>query len=102
MADSITEEGLQMTEQNTREYVSEGLHDVYTNDELHSDIDPKQGDDDAHRPEVPPLQLVNYLNITMLLINIFFPVVFVGFDILGNGVKLKDNVVCVGEPFSLS
>lgn len=40
MADSITEEGLQMTEQNTREYVSEGLHDVYTNDELHSDIDP--------------------------------------------------------------
>lgn len=29
----------------------------------------------------------------MLLINIFFPVVFVGFDILGNGVKLKDNVV---------
>jgi hypothetical protein len=83
MAEEMTEDGLQMSERNSSEYVSEGLHD----EELHSDIDPKFTDYNGNDREVPPLSLVNYLNLAMLIINLFFPVAFYGFDILGNSTR---------------
>jgi len=59
------------------EFVSEAL-----DDEIQDENNVQASDAIKAAPE--PLRLVNYLNVTALLVNLFFPIAIFGFDMLGN------------------
>jgi len=71
------------------EFVSEAL-----DDEIQDENNVQASDAIKAAPE--PLRLVNYLNVTALLVNLFFPIAIFGFDMLGNSPRgIYQNKVCI-------